>query len=331
MLVALLKAPGFLEPSPYGGIYDGCLDMPEQIAKMWNVTNATFNNKIPHDDVMYTLNGTIEYMIKHSEQFTDDVIDVPSILSDSVKEAIFGNFNQLSWMSGTGELGLNFYTEFTTNKYMVAFEDGIGLSTVYILLAMIDNYKQFKHVREKGIVDGMLESCYYADDSQLFPKLYLNAVESVHYKADGSIFFKGIYPPYLQTVKETLAAVNHEGIVEIVYLDERHFTDYSVWGELAKSFEFIDIDGEPSFVNWIFNTHSHSLFSYYGKNKMVSVHASGELFNVMDPSDFRCLVRPELEYSVIIYPVIEQNKRFQNGCLKTLFRKRDTFASCKKL
>jgi len=266
----------------------------------------------------------IKFAIQHGNEFSDDVIDIPAILSDSIKKQIYDNFNHLSLMSGTGELGLNFYTEIKLHKYLVVFCDGIGVTTIYMLLALIDNVKQILHYRKKNISDIMLDDCYYTDDRNLRPHLYINTVEGVDVRA-GRTEFIPVEQTYLRTVQRVVEHVNHENLVSITYLNGEHLSNRSFMTSVFESSELIESDGLPSMNGFLADNYRPVILSYFGKRKHVSHHWAHGRYTYFKPELLRCLLRDDLPYSVVVYPVVERNKRAQNGALKIIFLPRYSF------
>lgn len=78
----------------------------------------------------------------------DKIIDIPGILSKKIRKTIYDTFSQLSIQCGPRS-SLHYYSEIKCSKFRVAFEDGIGISTIYILMALIENQKQINHYKQK--------------------------------------------------------------------------------------------------------------------------------------------------------------------------------------
>jgi len=243
------------------------------------------------------LHGIQEYIKREKYNFVDDVLDIPDILEESIKSLFYKTFNQLSFQSGTGELSLNYYTEIKCSKYRNIYEDGIGLTTLYILSAMVENVKQVNHYINNGVSSLILN-----DD-------YFKAVQN----DDVSTFYidsRNVEENYFKKVKNILDTINSEGLVKLVYIDEETYKDKEAMRNIIKKCEFISLDRGPSF-----HKYWEECFTYYGFNKLISIHHLGYLFPLINKQELG-KKHSFIDYSVSIFPIHEKNKTFQNGCMK---------------
>ncbi|MDF1758894.1 MAG: hypothetical protein P1U74_11470 [Legionellaceae bacterium] len=226
----------------------------------------------------------------------ESVMDVPQVLSNSIKDSFYKSFNQMSNKCGTGELSLHYYTEIKCSKYHVAYEDGIGLSTAFILSAMVENAKQDRHYHENQVQYLILNDTYFKEDKK--PVFYIDIRDTEQ--------------NYLQSVKDLLSEINDESLVEIIYLKDEHYNDISYIKSVFEKSQFINLDKSSNCKYW------ENIFTYYGFDKLVCIHHLGYLYPLIEREKLSNLLF-EKEYNLVLYPIVEKNKHFQNGCLKFLF------------
>jgi len=235
------------------------------------------------------------------EPLVDDLIDVPQLLDPSLRATLYTAFNQLSFGCGTGELSLHFYSEIKCCKYSTAFESGIGLSTTYILLALIENARQVRHYTEKNTKSLLLDDGFFRDSVE--PVFYIDCRDTDH--------------DYLDKVKRLLRRLNSDKLVKIEYVGESEYSDHVFMTRLFEKCDFINLDkGRTTTEYW------DRIFAYYGFDKVVCVHHLGYLLPSVEINQLSKQLFG-MDFSVALYPIVEKNKYLQNGCLKIGFANRD--------
>ena len=259
------------------------------------------NGKLMRENNLSSVTAFYSHIGAHSMK--DSIIDVPLILSRSAQDQIYKSFNHLSWLSGTGVLGLDFYTDIKLSKFFVAYEDGVGTTTLYILMALMENMNEVEHYNKLETKNAMLNDEFYVSMKDKRAEFFVNVV--------------GVDEQYLLVLKETLSKVNINNQVNITYIGEAGFADEAFMQTVIEKCEFFNFDhGDASGRYW------PSMMTYYNFNKQLSFHHVGFMYGMIHASQLRCLAQDK--YTVTVYPVVEVNKRFQNGALKVLYRDHKT-------
>lgn len=223
----------------------------------------------------------------------DPVIDVPQILSPEFYDESFKKVDALSWLSGTGVLGMHLYTQIKLKKYWYAYEDGMGISTFWILQALYENAYEVRYVTQKGISNEILNSHFYSTHSSVTPEFYINvAYETSEYT--GRI---------LRAVEE----LNKHGVVKVVPIHRAFFENVSRMEQLSKKIQFFNFDHSS-----VSKPHWKSMFEYFGFDKDMFFHHLGILHPLLRRHS-ECF--SDRNYTILTYPIVEQNKRFQNGAI----------------
>jgi hypothetical protein len=245
------------------------------------------------------MNGDTDSILNKEALLTDRIIDVPSILSSRLKQLIYGEFNQLSLRCGTGELSLHYYSEIKCSKHDQIYEDGIGISTIYILLAMVENERQKQHYLLNKVRHPILNDCFYRRIKNWQPTFYIDC--------------RNTDQEYLKKVQYLINSINEDGLVKVSYVDSKAYDNEEYMSGVFSRCTFINLDkGESSKKYW------EKILTYYSANKVVCWHNLGAFYPWIDTKSIDHAVDSK-EYSIVVYPIVEENKNFQNGCLKIAF------------
>jgi hypothetical protein len=114
-------------------------------------------------------------------------------------------------------------------------------------------------------------------------------------------------------VQRVINSINEDDLVRVSYVDGKDYDNHEYMSDVFSRCTFINLDkGESSKKYW------EKIFTYYGVNKVVCLHHLGVFYPWIDTKGIDHAVDSR-EYSIILYPIIEENKNFQNGCLKIAF------------
>jgi hypothetical protein len=198
-----------------------------------------------------------------------------------------------------GELSLHYYTEIKCSKHDKIYEDGLGISTIYILLAMVENERQKRHYLHDKVRHPVLNDRFYKRTKDRKSAFYIDC--------------RNTDRKYLKRVKRVIDLINKDGLVKVSYIDNNAYGNRKYMSGVFSKCTFINLDkGESSKEYW------EKIFSYYGVNKVVCVHHLGMYYPWIDTQSIDRAVGSK-RYSIVLYPITEENKNFQNGCLKIAY------------